>query len=85
MREALKMKQTFSLFFLWSSLLLAVNGQFLSDDLYKEARQSSVECSSPSNRRSVYQFSLKNIFENNTINLAHFSEQVLLLVNVATY
>ncbi|OWF44376.1 hypothetical protein KP79_PYT01699 [Mizuhopecten yessoensis] len=45
-----------------------------------------VVCSQPSNSAStVYEYSLKDLYEQKTINFSDYRGKVLLFVNVATY
>lgn len=79
------MKTLTNFFFLFFCFFVTITANFLTDEEYENGRLSSVQCWKPLNQSSVYDFSIENVYENETISLSNYTNQVLLLVNVATY
>ncbi|KAH3699935.1 hypothetical protein DPMN_074896 [Dreissena polymorpha] len=47
-----------------------------------EERQA---CGPPTNNQSIFDFSIRNVYDNATIDLSQFRGKLTLVVNVATY
>ncbi|KAH3699933.1 hypothetical protein DPMN_074894 [Dreissena polymorpha] len=59
--------------------LAAVVGSVVSSDTPRQA------CRTPTNNQSIFDFSIRNVYDNATIDLSQFRGNLTLVVNVATY
>ena len=67
------------------TLTTFTSGQWLSETDYIAGKVNYTRCSPPPPDHSIYDYSIKDIYQENDISLADHQSKAILLVNVATY